>query len=137
MRHLLRPACLRYRFGRQVRAEGVPLHDAEGRAHNGVYVKDSRHGRREAAPGYRLWSVGPSRNPGAAAAQVCGADDAGKVDLRGARRRLLSAGRGRGYNRKPAVGGSGRSGKRLAMNAAPQISQKSLHASCSLSILSC
>ena len=35
-------------------AEGVPLHDAEGQAHNGVYVKDSRHGRREAAAGYHL-----------------------------------------------------------------------------------
>ena len=43
-RHPLRP----------FRAEGVPLHDAEGRAHNGVYEKDSRHGRREAATGYHL-----------------------------------------------------------------------------------
>jgi hypothetical protein len=42
-RHLQRP----------VRAEGVPLHDAEGFPHNGVYVKGSRHGRRKAATGYR------------------------------------------------------------------------------------
>jgi hypothetical protein len=68
MRHPLRP----------FRAEGVPPHDAEGFAHNGVYVKDSRHGRREAATGYHLWSVGSWARPGAAAAQVCGAVRAGE-----------------------------------------------------------
>jgi len=61
------------------RAEGVPLHDAEGLAHNGVYVKAFCHGRQNVAPGYHLCVEKPFRSPGAAAAQVCGAVRAGKT----------------------------------------------------------
>jgi len=94
MRHPLRP----------FRAEGVPPHDAEGFAHNGVYVKDSRHGRREAATGYHLWSVGSWARPGAAAAQVCGAVRAGEERTCNSRSDIadelvgsgVRAGRGRG-----------------------------------------
>ena len=81
---------------RPVRAEGVPLHDAEGRAHNGVYVKAFPPWTAEG--GHRLppVSVRPFRRPGAAACRYAVPSALGRVDLRRARRwRGLSAERGR------------------------------------------